>query len=135
MRRRGRRALQPPGVTVHLCLTLWGERAAARGCDRRVAGAGSLHRVAPHTDVLPSSLRERRDGKVERRENSAFGKVRHTHPHAVVPGLTPGLHGSHPQSVADGSGGLGGEARDALRYDPHLQTRAPSFPVGSHLLT
>lgn len=60
----GRRALQPPGVTVHLCLTLWGERAAAGGCDRRVAGAGSLHRVPPHTDVLPSSLRERRDGKV-----------------------------------------------------------------------
>lgn len=64
MRRRGRRALQPPGVTVHLCLTPWGERAAAGGCDRRVAGAGSLHRVPPHTDVLPSSLRERRDGKV-----------------------------------------------------------------------
>lgn len=37
--------------------------------------------------------------------------------------------------MADGSGHLGGEACDALCYDPHLQTTSRSFPGPSQLLT
>lgn len=64
MRGRGRHALHPAGVPVHLRLPLGGERAAG-GCGRgRVAGARSLHRVPSHADVLPSSLRKRRKHRI-----------------------------------------------------------------------
>lgn len=51
-------------------------------------------------------------------ENS--GMQFQTYPDAVIPGLAFGLHGSHPQSVAHGSGGLSWKARDSVCYDPHL---------------
>lgn len=53
------------------------------------------------------------------------------HPDATVPGLAPGLHGAHPESVTDGSGRLGGEACDALCYHPHLRDDKRVIP-GPH---
>lgn len=132
VRRRGRHVSHPAGGPVHLCLPLRGERAAGGCSRRRVAGARRLHRVPSHTDVLPSSLRKRRKQRSLRlAKEKPVDEAWNTHPDATVPGLAAGLHGSHPESVADGSGRLGGEACDALCYDPHLQMTSPSFPVRS----
>ena len=50
------RVLHTHSVPVDLCRRSCGERAAGGSGGTRMRGARSLCGVAPHTDVLPSSL-------------------------------------------------------------------------------